>query len=115
MSLIKIPIRKDIVIPIGTDYDFQVTLKSNGEVISLDGWDAWAEIRDSDYTLIASFVVALVDGVISASLANNVTADFAPNKKAIWSLRVESSSGKRFDLFAGNCSIVRNATVPSVS
>lgn len=113
----KIPLTKNLVIAIGTDYDLQVVMNANGEPLPLDGWEAWAEVWNLSGTpsLVVEFTVTITDNVIYLSLPNAVTTLLNPAKSLAWSLRIKTDADKIFDLYVGTVSFVRNATIPLVS
>lgn len=113
----KIPLTKNLVIAIGTDYDLQVVMKSNGEPLPLAGWEAWAEVWNLSGTpaFVTDFTVTITDNVIYVSLPSAATSLLNPAKGLSWSLRIKTDADKIFDLYVGTVSFVRNATIPLVS
>ena len=107
-----LPIPKNIEVAIGADFGISVSFTEGGETVDLTNWTFWAEIWNLGIK-IDDFVITVADNIVTLSLPNSQTINYNPTKNAVWSLRFETPTGLRKDLFVGKASIVANPTLPT--
>ncbi len=109
---VSLPIQKNITIAIGADYALNVRFSEDSEDIDLSDWNFWAEIWHNGSKL-DDFDIDVVGTDLTISLPHSRTINYLPVKDADWSLRFETDTLFRCDLFVGKASIVLNPTIPT--
>lgn len=110
----RLPVIYDISFSVGTTYGFILTLRSDGDVLDLTGWQAWAQIRSANSVLIADFQITInaLSGQIECLLSATETNSLTPSKGLKWGLLVETDSGDRYELIVGNVTITPPVVIP---
>lgn len=105
----------NITIEQGVTFELQMTIKdATGTALNLSGYSFQASIVEStndvnrgDFTFANT---ALSNGIITMSMAANVTAQVPESSSLIWDLIAQDATGKVHRYLKGKCNVLDPAT-----